>query len=81
MINSLQKKHYEGVNEEICNLPVADANALLAFRIQVWAGSDCTFIKVFVRMSPPCNKEKICLCVLSFKDRKPFASHQQGIMF
>lgn len=31
---------------------------LLAFRIHVWTGSDCTFIKVFVRISPPCNKGK-----------------------
>ena len=44
MINSLQKNRKEGVSDEMCNLPTADANALLAFRLQVWTGSDCTFI-------------------------------------
>lgn len=77
MINSLQKNHKEGVSDEMCNLPTADANALLAFRIHIWTASDCTFIKVFLRMSPPCNKDKICFRLLSFKERNPFASHRK----
>ena len=77
MINSLQKNHKEGVSDEMCNLPTADANALLAFRIHIWTAIDCTFIKVFLRMSPPCNKDKICFRLFSFKERNPFASHRK----
>lgn len=40
MINYLQKNHKEGVSDEMCNLPTADANALLAFRIHIWTASD-----------------------------------------
>lgn len=30
MINSLQKNHKEGVSDEMCNLPTADANAFIS---------------------------------------------------